>query len=203
MRNFRGRYLAEEAQSALTSLRISAKAILTACLKIRREVFLCPQFVFGRQVSRATRKEDWPDSPTVNEIEGMEKTAMRNRIVRKLAFGLFALCAIVGSMVLSGCDFGNNTPPVSLTFRESLLKGYVLQLHNRSSNRVVAHVYVKNERLNQARNVSVSIAPNAMEELGVLEMDWTFMPSENGSVSVDGFSQKLHFKIKDGGYDVW
>lgn len=151
----------------------------------------------------ATRNENKPDSPTVNGIEGMEKTVMRNRIVRKLAFGLIALSAIVGSIVVSGCDLGNNTPPVSLTFRESLLKGYVLQLHNRSSNRVVAHVYVKNERLNQSRNVSVSIAPNAMEELGVLEMDWTFMPGENGSVSADGFSQKMHFKINDGGYEVW
>ena len=34
VRNFRGRYLAEETHHAFASLRISAKAILTACLKI-------------------------------------------------------------------------------------------------------------------------------------------------------------------------
>jgi len=84
------------------------------------------------------------------------------------------------------------------------MKGYVLQLHNRSSNRVVATVFVENKELNQSKNVSVSIAPNEKEELGLLEMNWAFMPGENGRVSVDGFTQDICFEIyNDGKYKVW
>lgn len=103
-----------------------------------------------------------------------------------------------------GARIGLVPPPVSVTFRESLYEGYVLQVHNRSSNRVVANIYVENKRLNQSKRTRVSIAPNEVEELGILEMNWTFMPGENGRVSVDGFTQDICFEIyKDGKYKVW
>lgn len=103
-----------------------------------------------------------------------------------------------------GAQIGLVPPPISVTFRESLLEGYVLQLHNRSGNRVVATVYVENKELNQSKNISVGIAPNEMEELGLLEMNWTFIPGENGRVSVDGFAQAISFEIYNNGkYKVW
>ena len=105
----------------------------------------------------------------------------------KVTLGLVALCVLIGLMAVSGCGEGSGDdsigaivglvpPPVSVTFRESLMKGYVLQLHNRSSNRITARVYVENKLLNQSKSVAVGIAPNEMNELGILEMDWAFMP---------------------------
>lgn len=103
-----------------------------------------------------------------------------------------------------GARIGLVPPPISVTFRESLIKGYVMQLHNRSDNRVVATVYVENKKASQSRKVSVSIAPNEMEELGLLEMDWAFESGENGYVSADGFTQRIYFEVEDGGrYKVW
>lgn len=135
-----------------------------------------------------------------------------------ICVGAVACSVIVASLFfVCGCDGDRNDggsgfsariglvpPPVSVTFRESLLEGYVLQLHNRSGNRVVATVYVENKESNQSKNIRVSIAPNEMEELGLLEMAWAFMPGENGRVSVDGFTQDICFEIyKDGKYKVW
>ena len=167
------------------------------------------------RVSGATRNENWPDSPTVKPNEGRRKTTKMKTIVRKVTLGLGALCVLIGLMAVSGCGEGSGDgsigarvglvpPPVSVTFRESLMKGYVLQLHNRSSNRITASVYVENKRLNQSKSAAVGIAPNEMNELGLLEMDWAFMPGENGRVSVDGFTKEIYFEIYDGGkYKVW
>ena len=115
--------------------------------------------------------------------------------------------------LVQGCDDGESgiggrvgltPPPISITFRESLIKGYVLQLNNRSDHRVVARVFVENKSRGQQKSVGVSIAPNAVEELGTLEMDWYFEPGENGHVSVDGYGQDLYFELMNNGqYRVW
>ena len=113
--------------------------------------------------------------------------------------GLVALCVIGGLIAIQGCD----APPVSVTFRTSLIDGYVLQLHNRSNNRVVARVYVENKVRNQTMQRSFGVAPNEMQEIGLLEADWKFEPGENGYVEVDGFIQKIYFEIGEGNYKTW
>ena len=59
------------------------KAILTAPIKIRREVFLCPRFVSDRWA--ATRNENWPGSLTVKQNEGKEEKAMTEEDKAKIA----------------------------------------------------------------------------------------------------------------------
>ena len=172
-------------------------------------------------VSRAIAKPGRAACPHA-AAAGWEQSALPNSrgfaIVSSICVGAVACFVIVASLFfVCGCDatsirgegsfgaqIGLVPPPVSVTFRVSLLKGYVLQLHNRSGNRVVATVYVENKELNQSKNISVSIAPNEMEELGLLEMDWAFIPGENGRVSVDGFAQAISFEIYNNGkYKVW
>ena len=135
---------------------------------------------------------------------------LRGNCTRVIAMSMLFL----SFFFLQGCDkLGNGIgsrlgiappPPISVTFRESLLKGYVLQLHNRSDRLMIARVYVENKQRNQSTTHSVKINPNDSEELGVLEMDWTFIPGENGYISVDGYQTKVHFEISEGGrYRVW
>ena len=95
-------------------------------------------------------------------------------------------------------------PPVSITMRPSLLEGYVLQLHNTSSDRHVFNVHVRNESKNLQRNGSFGIAPNDEKEVGILEMDWAFEEGEKGHVSVEGYTKKCYFEIlPGGGYRSW
>ena len=116
-------------------------------------------------------------------------------IVCGIALGIMSL--------IQGCDFFA-APPVSITFRQSYITGYVMQLHNRSDNRIVVQVYVENDELNQHGSISVGIEPHGMEELGLLEMGWAFMPGDEGYVSVDGYMRKVNFEIKKSGqYRTW
>ena len=111
-------------------------------------------------------------------------------------------CGDEGSGI--GGSIGLTPPPVSITFRESLIDGYVLQLNNTSNHRIVARVFVENKSLGQQKSCSVGIAPNAVEELGLLEMSWCFQPGENGHVSVDGYPRGLDFELMSNGrYRVW
>ena len=144
-----------------------------------------------------------------------KETTMRKMIMRTLALGLLALSVIVGFIVIRGCDdmsrgdgigsrLGLIPPPISVTFRESMMTGYVLQLHNRSNNRIVANVYVENKVRNQRMKQSFGVPPNEMKEIGILESDWAFESGENGYVEADGFTQKIYFEIEDGGrYRTW
>ena len=161
--------------------------ILQPPMKYEERFFIPSNRITDCRASEAARNENWPDSPTVERNEGRRKTTKMKTIVRKVTLGLVALCVLIGLMAVSGCGEGSGDdsigaivglvpPPVSVTFRESLMKGYVLQLHNRSSNRITARVYVENKLLNQSKSVAVGIAPNEMNELGILEMDWAFMP---------------------------
>ena len=123
--------------------------------------------------------------------------------------------AIAASIGIYGCD--NKTedgrqineflgkafpdPPVSVTFRDSLLTGYVLQVHNTSSNKHVYYVEVENKAKGQKTSGSFAIPPNETQEIGILEMDWAFEPGEEGCISVDNYKKKLYFELEQsGGY---
>jgi hypothetical protein len=136
----------------------------------------------------------------------------------KLILSRLSACAIAValSIGIAGCDSKEHVtgqaiiggvypdPPISITMRVSLLTGYVLQLHNTSSVRHVYHVHVKNEAKGQEKNSSFGIPPNGEQEVGILEMDWTFEAGEKGCVSVDGYAKKCYFKILPSGkYNTW
>ncbi len=112
---------------------------------------------------------------------------------------LVAVLSLATIVLCQGCA-GLKDPPVSVTFRESLLKGAVLQLHNRSNGRVVCNVSVSNSSKNQSKCSSFGILPNEMVEVGLLEMDWAFEVGEKGHVAVDGYRRKIYFEITSEGY---
>ena len=129
-------------------------------------------------------------------MEKLKMTMFRHGSNIKAFFGIFA---IVGMVLCQGC--GNMVePPVSVTFRESLLTGAVMQLHNRSDKRVVCEVYVENNSKNQSTTCRLGVAPNDMTEVGILEMGWAFEEGEGGYVEVDGYRGKIYFELKDGAY---
>ena len=108
------------------------------------------------------------------------------------------------SLFVQGCGHIFPDPPVSATFRQSWLTGDVLQIHNRSNNRIVARVYVKNDSKGQSRSQRFSVAPNDMTEVGILEMDWTFDDGEHGHIEIDGYRKKIYFKLLENGrYQIW
>ena len=117
----------------------------------------------------------------------------------RVATMLVAASSLATIFLCQGCD-GLKDPPVSVTFRESLLKGAVLQLHNRSNGRVVCYVNVTSSSKNQAKCSSFGIPPNEMVEVGLLEMEWAFEEGDEGHVAVDGYRKKIYFEISNDGY---
>ena len=127
------------------------------------------------------------------------RMALRLRCLLSMAMFVALSLAIV--VFCQGC-IDQNDPPVSVTFRESMLKGAVLQLQNRSNVRMVCEVFVKNDSKNQSKRCSFGVPPNEMVEVGLLEMDWAFEPGEDGYVAVDGYRRKIYFEIKNGSYNT-
>ena len=122
------------------------------------------------------------------------KMCYRYNCARIMAM-LVALLSFATIFLCQGCD-SLKDPPVSVTFRASLLKGAVLQLHNRSDGRVVCNVHVKN----QSKCGSFGIPPNEMVEVGLLEMEWAFEVGEKGYVAIDGYRKKIYYEITSEGY---
>lgn len=104
-------------------------------------------------------------------------------VLKRLMLTLLGVI-IVG---LSGCE--RISPPLTITFRESLLDSTrVMQLTNRSgSETLVAQIEVRNDARGQRREHVLKIGPGSTEELGRLEMNWVFEPGEKFKVSCDGY----------------
>lgn len=114
--------------------------------------------------------------------------ALRYKLSR-FVFGLIC-CAMM--ICLFGCSEDESfitPPPLTITFRESLLDSTrVMQLTNRSgSESLVAQVQVRNKTTGEKKTHILKIAPGATEELGRLEMAWVFEPGEKFDVKCDGY----------------
>lgn len=119
---------------------------------------------------------------------------------------LFLWAIVAGIIIVGLCYFrGCFNPPVSVSFRESLMKGYVLQVHSLSNEPLECRMSVYNDNHNQAKeNIHFVLRPGEMKEFGMLELDWHFDPGEYGWVSVSGSLCKLHFKLnQNGSWKVW
>ena len=113
---------------------------------------------------------------------------------------------IVGTIIVGLCYFrGCFNPPVSVSFRESLMTGYVLQVHSLSNEPLECRMSVYNDSHNQAReNIHFVLPPGEMKEFGIMELNWVFAPGEHGWVSVSGYFMKLNFELKSGGsWKTW
>ena len=119
---------------------------------------------------------------------------------------LFLWAIVVGVAVVVLCYFrGCFNPPVSVSFRESLMTGYVLQVHSLSNEPIECRMSVYNDSRNQAReNIHFVLPPGEMKEFGIMELNWVFAPGEHGWVSVSGYLMKLNFELKSGGsWKTW
>ena len=115
------------------------------------------------------------------------------------------LCFFRGCFNPLPCDTTLTPPPVSISFRESLMMGYVLQVHSLRNEPIECRMSVYNDTHNQAReNIQFVLQPGEMKEFGLLELGWLFVPGEHGWVSVSGYLMKLNFELKNGGgWKVW
>ena len=119
---------------------------------------------------------------------------------------LFGWAIVVGVIIVGLCYFrGVFNPPVSITFRESLLSGYVLQVHSLSDKPIECRMSAYNDSRNEkVENRVFIVQPGETQELGMLELNWQFVPGEHGWVSVSGYLMKLNFELKSGGgWKVW
>ena len=82
---------------------------------------------------------------------------------------LFLWAIVVGIVIGVLCFFrGCFNPPVSISFRESLMKGYVLQVHSLSNEPIECRMSVYNDTHNQAReNIQFVLQPGEMKEFGL------------------------------------
>ena len=64
----------------------------------------------------------------------------------------------------------------------------VMQATNRRNQEtLVVKLDVSNDRLKQERSYTFKVGPGATEEIGILEMQWKFMPGERYSLQADGY----------------
>ena len=142
---------------------------------------------------------------------------MRRTIVRKISFGIVALCAIAGLVVVSGCDKAGGVlpepirekvlppPPIGISFRTGFLSDAVMQVHNLSDKRIMINIHVSYPPTSEGKDMNFSISPNSVEEYGALELDgWQFSPGGCGYVSVQGYSRRVNFELQNSGkYRTW
>lgn len=156
-------------------------------------------------VSGATRNENKPDSPTVKQNEGneKEKKTMGNIIVRKVTFGLLALCAIAGLMYVR--EKVSPPPPIGISFRVGFLSDNVMQVRNLSDKHIMINIHVSYPPTSEELSMVFPISPNSTEEYGALELGgWQFSPGGDGYVTVHGYSGRVNFKLLDDGkYRTW
>ena len=103
---------------------------------------------------------------------------------KKICIGLLS---VLCSLFLFG--FGGR-PPISVTWRTSWMdsSSRVMQVTNRNgSETLVIRLSVKNKKLTRKSSYVFKVRPGDTEEIGMLEMDWAFMPGDTYSLKADGY----------------
>jgi len=121
--------------------------------------------------------------------------------MKKCTVVLGLICVVVFVCYLRGVF----NPPISITFRESLMSGYVLQVRSLSNKPIECTMSAYNDSTREKRENKVFVVqPGETQELGILELDWKFVPGEYGWVSVSGYLMKLNFELENNGrWRVW
>jgi len=121
--------------------------------------------------------------------------------MKKFAIAVGIIVVVAFAFYLRGIF----NPPISISFRKSLVSGYVLQVHSLSNKPIECSMAVYNDSANQKiENIQFVIQPGETQEIGLLELDWEFVPNEHGWVSVSGYLMKLNYELeKDGRWRVW
>lgn len=107
-----------------------------------------------------------------------------------LAMFVLAFCSSCGDGVIS--------PPVRLSFRDSIgpWGGKVLQVKNVSSGHTLkCTMHVRNFGRNESTTYDFTLSPDSMDEIGVLETGWRFLKGEVGYISAAGFVGIVPFVV--------
>ena len=80
---------------------------------------------------------------------------------------LFGWAIVVGAIIVGLCYFrGVLNPPISITFRESLMSGYVLQVHSLSDKPIECTMSAYNDlRSQKVENKVFIVQPGGTQEL--------------------------------------
>ena len=98
---------------------------------------------------------------------------------------MLVLLGVLCMVFLCGCE-----PPISVTWRQSLLdpSTRVMQVTNRDgSETLVIKLKVKNKNQTEASSHVFKVGPGETEEIGILEMGWTFKPGDTYSLEADDY----------------
>lgn len=105
---------------------------------------------------------------------------------------LLVLVLIITSFCFCGCGGEDKDPPLTITFRESMVNSSrVMQLTNRSGHEtLVAQVLVRDKNGNRISHVT-KLAPGATEEVGYLQAGFNFNGGGEFEVICDGYSGSI------------
>lgn len=88
------------------------------------------------------------------------------------------------------------TPPIKIDFRDSLLTGKVLRVHNKSDREtLICMVRVHNKKSGERKSWPFRLFPNGTQEIGILEMGWCFEPGEKVQFEVDRYMIPLNYTV--------
>ena len=110
------------------------------------------------------------------------------------------IIAVVVVLVLLGCFYFNNRivdPPLSVTWRDSYLAGKVLQVRNTTDDITLdCTVFAKNLKKGEKRSFNFSLPPRSVQELGIREMNWIFIPGEEiVEISARGYNGHITERV--------
>ena len=110
-------------------------------------------------------------------------------MTKKSTLCLFLFLCVLATLS-AGCEKFGRRPPVTITFRESLLDSTrVVQVTNRSgSETLVMKLEVWNDEQNEYSSYVFKFRPGNTYEIGRMEMNWVFVTGERIKLSADGYS---------------
>ena len=100
------------------------------------------------------------------------------------------LCTIaIVCLCLCSCEQAHISPPITIEMRQSLVRGLVLQITNRSTEHLKCRVHASNYN-KKSKNFRFVLRSGETQEVGFLELDgWYLDPGEYAIISVEGYLQ--------------
>lgn len=100
---------------------------------------------------------------------------------------------VIIACALSACG---NSPPLEVTFRQSLMDsaGLVLQVKNTERKHLSCIMTAENRTYEAKVTYEFSLGPNEHTEIGIVEAAWTFKTGESVTIQTEGFSD-MSFRV--------
>lgn len=87
-------------------------------------------------------------------------------------------------------------PPIKIDSRNSILAGKVLRVYNESDTETLfCGVRVHNKKSGERKSWAFQLAPHSTQEIGLLEMGWSFEPGEKVEFEADRYMIPRYYTV--------